>query len=368
MRKKFLVLSVYLLAISKTSVAQVQLRCSEIFNSTTAIKEESLVTITKLFDSDNKFFFKSNEYLGHQDSEMKAFADAVKNLSPEEKAVLVGKIDSLPFFEFRDRNFLYENPRFVAKLILHDTKAWQEFIENVATYLIYPARTMSKKLYPIIKEMPESMKEELLKQIGILYPRAGKINTAWMGPKRVLDALISYMLEPSVFLKKFPNALNGLDQYLSLLNTIIKDPNIGKYGAFEILETAKIIKRHLKPEDQPVYITGSFANGKANIQTSDIDLYNKNNFLESRYADMDKEINGIFAAENRKSKLQLHTTPNTFSLEELASINPILIKITSEDISLIVYPPILIDQKDVTRNGLSYPEPSLTFTINDKKH
>lgn len=167
------------------------------------------------------------------------------------------------------------------------------------------------------------------------------------------------MLEPSVFLKKFSNALTGLDQYLSFLNTIIKEPNIGKYGASEILETAKLLKRHLYPESEPVYIAGSFSNGKADIRTSDIDLYNKNKFLESKYADLDEEINALFAAENRKSNLKIHSTPDTFSLEDLASINPILIKITSEEISLVVYPPILIDRRDVVLKRLSFPKPEV---------
>lgn len=190
MRKNALVLSVYFFAISLTSVTYAQIHCADEFGSATATKEESRIAISNFFDPDNKLFFKSSDYISQKDPEMEAFFDAVKHISPEEKVVLVNRINSLPFMQFRDRNFLYENPRFVSKLILHDSKAWHEFIENVATYLIYPARTMTRKLYPTIKEMPDSLKEDLLKQIGILYPKVEKMNTAWMGPKRVFDALL----------------------------------------------------------------------------------------------------------------------------------------------------------------------------------
>lgn len=341
--------------------------------SSTLISEENNTAYRQLKDyiaNDNSIFIEENTY-----GIDKNFANQARlslKLSPEQRKELVKQVDMLVPASFRNGHRIHMNHRFLMKLALYDPTTWDEYIDLISKNLMRgDANTALLKLPEQIQNMPTDLKERVIKKVGSLYKDAQKIDTNWTGPKRFLDGVMSFLIPPQQSIKASVDAgaspMKALDQYLKDVNDhFLKGSSMGGYDAEALLSTGKIYQDFMHthsatlPENFSVTITGSFSNGKANLATSDIDILVSDHTFEKYYKDIDKIINDkLKEMGHSNSRLETHSTPETFSLYDLASVNPVTIKITKNAITLQVFPPITITSRDISLAGKKYPTPDL---------
>ncbi|HLE10885.1 MAG TPA: nucleotidyltransferase domain-containing protein [Bacteriovoracaceae bacterium] len=193
----------------------------------------------------------------------------------------------------------------------------------------------------------------------------------WTGPKRFVDGVMSYLLNPQQTIKVRVDAgtspMKALDLYLKDVNeNFLKGSPMGGYDSEALLSTGQIYQDFMRthsatlPENFSVTITGSFSNGKANLATSDIDVLVTDRTFEKYYKDIDKIINERLKQMGHvNSRLETHSTPDSFSLYDLAQVNPVTIKITKDSMTLQIFPPITVTSRDVSLAGKQYPSPDL---------
>lgn len=353
-----------ILTLARMSSASV--RCESLL-SEEQVETKEFVQLSELIGDQNSILREDTAYLNYKDAGMEVLVQMAIKTTSAEKKILIQKIEMLTPVSFRgdhSEQFFYENPRLVLKLALYDEKTWTHMLSILDRILIRSAPTISKRLYPMIQSMPSDLKISLLNEIGKRYAKAEKINTNYMGPKRFLDALLSYFLPPVDILKNFvqggASPLAAFDHYLILLRASIVQPEgYEYYSANDILFAAEQYQKQLADPNDFIYLTGSFPNGKAKLETSDVDVFiSKNNQIEKAFLIIDRANNEYFHSQGKvNSHLESHVTPTTFSLEDLATINPLMILITQNEIKLMVFPAILTDHSDLILRGISYPEP-----------
>jgi hypothetical protein len=165
--------------------------------------------------------------------------------------------------------------------------------------------------YTELSLLPDDLREEIMKTIKEFYSTASKGDHSWkstmVAPKRCLDMILSYAVNPLKIISTHPKVktdiLAAYDSYLQVFREIIfPDGSRGNYNAKQVADVAKIFQKFLQDEktkrpiasQYTIYMGGSYANGRANIESSDVDIIT-----------LDMSKNPVLAAHQMFSPLSL---------------------------------------------------------------
>jgi hypothetical protein len=159
------------------------------------------------------------------------------------------------------------------------------------------------------------------------------------------------------------NVKEAYSNYLKVLKTsFFSMSSNGDYSVEVILDIAKEIQKVLR-ENIPIegqkesylMITGSLPNGRANLNSSDIDMIPSSIKLEDLYIEIQERLKLKYLEQFPNASFEIHSMFSSTTPVFASIVNPIMIKISSEAIELIVYPifrPIPGDQHFLQKNYL----------------
>ena len=339
--------------------------CHELFEASfnSRASEQKYSEVISLVQQKDGVFFKPTEYFSSKDKNFQKLVDLAMLLSSKERSSVIKLINGLSENNFRGGKFIIENPRFIFKLILQDQGTWDIFLKTSSENIFYTSNVILKRMQPIIEQFEVDFKIRLLENLGKQYFSLKKINTNWTGPKRLADGIMSHLYPPKDFfissISSRESTAEVYGRYLKKINSLIRQRNEPQYNVNDIIYLAKLYQKKLKEGDNLI-IVGSFPNGKAKIDTSDIDVFLENISYGKYFYEIDSAFNQYLLNQNKLNpRLESHSTPATFNLSELAIVSPIQIKVTTEQIDLLVYPPININRRDINLKNLSWPQPDV---------
>ena len=225
-------------------------------------------------------------------------------------------------------------------------------------------RTMSQGLLAL----PEAAREGWLTSMARSYRKIPKKDpnptASWhIGGRRLLDRVFTLVER---YDQKAQSEIKGpfADQFLvdfysrqqMLFGSNYSYREISKIVSFFKQEAARL-QAQLPGPEITITMAGSFANGKASLTASDIDLSISNFQLLREVPQWQNEINHILKAERPETNLTIeaHGEPKYF----YGQINPLVIEISARRVRLHVFPPSRVDHS----NHLAAGEP-LTFDLN----
>jgi hypothetical protein len=187
-----------------------------------------------------------------------------------------------------------------------DTNEWSRFVSVCATDGL-PSVPGSTEL----SLLPDDLREQIMNTVKSIYSSAGKGDHSWksttVAPKRCLDMILSYAVNPlkiiSTHAKVKSDVISAYDSYLEVFRTLIfPDGSRGNYTAKQVADVAKIFQQFLAEEKSrrpivsqyTIYMGGSYVNGRAKLDSSDVDIIT---------VDMSKNI--VLAAHQLFSPLSL---------------------------------------------------------------
>lgn len=159
--------------------------------------------------------------------------------------------------------------------------------------------------------MPDDIRDAVIETVKESYATASKGDHSWntttVAPKRCLDAILSYAVNPlkiiSTYDKTKTDLATAYDSYLSVFREyIFPDGSRGNYNAKQVFDIAKIFQSFLKEEKSKrplvsqytIYMGGSYVNGRAKLESSDVDIIT-----------LDMSRNPVLAAHQMFSPLAL---------------------------------------------------------------
>lgn len=233
---------------------------------------------------------KNNQLLGK-------LARAAAKSSPEERRELADKVRSMIGSEQAKQRALR---------VVFDSTEWKRYVTQCATEGL-PSVTG----YTELSLLPDELRDEIMSSVKTLYAGAGKGDHSWkttmVAPKRCLDAILSYAVNPlkiiSTHEKVKTDIITAYDAYLQVFRDyIFPDKSRGNYTAKQVADVAKIFQKFLQDEktkrpvvsEYTIYMGGSYANGRAKLESSDVDIIT---------VDMSK--NPVLAAHQMSSPLAL---------------------------------------------------------------
>ncbi|NBW82028.1 hypothetical protein EBR21_09775 [bacterium] len=165
--------------------------------------------------------------------------------------------------------------------------------------------------YAELSLLPDALRDEIMNTVKDVYSSASKGDHSWkttmVAPKRCLDMILSYAVNPLKLISTHPKVKTDLlaayDSYLKVFREIIfPDGSRGNYNAKQVADVAKIFQKFLQDEktrrpivsQYTIYMGGSYANGRANIESSDVDIIT-----------LDMSKNPVLAAHQMFSPLSL---------------------------------------------------------------
>lgn len=159
--------------------------------------------------------------------------------------------------------------------------------------------------------MPEDIRDAVIDTVKESYATASKGDHSWktsmVAPKRCLDAILSYAVNPLKIISTHAQVKSDLaaayDAYLSVFRDyVFPDGSRGNYTAKQVFDIAKIFQGFLKDEKSKrpivsqytIYMGGSYVNGRAKLESSDVDIIT-----------LDMSRNPVLAAHQMFSPLSL---------------------------------------------------------------
>ena len=211
---------------------------------------------------------KNNQLLGK-------LAQAAAKSSPEERRELADKVRSMIGSEQAKQRALR---------VVFDSTEWKRYVTQCATEGL-PSVTG----YTELSLLPDELRDEIMSSVKTLYAGAGKGDHSWkttmVAPKRCLDAILSYAVNPlkiiSTHEKVKTDIITAYDAYLQVFRDyIFPDKSRGNYTAKQVADVAKIFQKFLQDEktkrpvvsEYTIYMGGSYANGRAKLESSDVDI------------------------------------------------------------------------------------------------
>jgi len=277
----------------------------------------------------------------------------------------------------------------VILLALYDKTSWFEFIDR-ATKGPLLDDSLVNSLIPIVRQMPESLKGDILAKVTPNYSKLSKVNftkfplrtNLRLAPKRSIDALILHIIKPDEWFRKdleiTGSAFETYTRYLQFLKTdIFKNSDRGNYSTPEIITVAEAIQKVLQknvskftgPELAAITITGSFPNGRAKISDTDLDSRISHQEMHALLDEMSTAVNEAMTVYPFPSKFTVEAMWATTTAHFAAQINPLFLRITPTEIQVEVYPAVRPLHKDSVLMEYNYDAPTrYTIKKNDFKY
>lgn len=202
-------------------------------------------------------------------------AQTAAKSSPEERQELANKVRSMIGSEQAKQRTLR---------VVFDSTEWKRYVTQCATEGL-PSVTG----YTELSLLPDELRDEIINAVKSVYAGAGKGDHSWkttmVAPKRCLDAILSYAVNPlkiiSTHDKVKTDIITAYDAYLQVFRDyIFPDKSRGNYTAKQVADVAKIFQKFLQDEktkrpvvsEYTIYMGGSYANGRAKLESSDVDI------------------------------------------------------------------------------------------------
>jgi len=168
--------------------------------------------------------------------------------------------------------------------VVFDTEEWKRYVTLCATDGLPRVDG-----YTELSLLPDDVRDMLIATVKEYYANASKGDHSWkttkVAPKRCLDAILSYAVNPLKTISSHPDVKTDItkayDSYLSVFREVIfPDGSRGNYNAQQVLDVARIFQKFLiaEKEKRPIaskytiYMGGSYANGRAKLESSDVDI------------------------------------------------------------------------------------------------
>jgi hypothetical protein len=202
-------------------------------------------------------------------------AQAAAKSSQEERLELSTKVSSMIGSDAARQRLLR---------VVFDSKEWNRYVTLCATEGLPNVSGFTE-----MSLLPDELRDEIIESVKKLYASAGKGDHAWkttmVAPKRCLDAILSYAVNPLKIISKHEKVKNdpvaAYDSYLQVFRDIIfPDGSRGNYKAQQVADVAKIFQKFLQDEkskrpvvsEYTIYMGGSYVNGRAKLESSDVDI------------------------------------------------------------------------------------------------
>ncbi len=241
----------------------------------------------------------------------------IEALSTNEKKYLLAGLKKNP--QFQNLPPSYQQ---LIRMSLNDLESWSQWIKTIHRYGMN-AKT-PQAFRNTIKQMPEPVRRELVRQIGGFYgdktykefmpllerglsrnpnlnifteQEKADISQFWEHPKRIYDNLIPMLTQgPQILRKNLIAGMPGIEAYNIYLKQLSEWMNSTTYSAEDVLHTSRAMQvklkeilkdpqyleapsflsgliKQIKQNEAYIIIYGSFPNGRANFESgSDIDL------------------------------------------------------------------------------------------------
>jgi len=211
-----------------------------------------------------------------QDNELLTkLATASARVSVEDRKSLSEKVHSMIGSEAAKQKVLR---------VVFDDQEWKRYVTLCATDGLPKVDG-----YTELSLLPDDIRDMLIVTVKEYYADASKGDHSWkttkVAPKRCLDAILSYAVNPLKTISSHPDVKTDItaayDSYLSVFRDVIfPDGSRGNYNAKQVLDVARIFQKFLiaEKEKRPIvskytiYMGGSYANGRAKLETSDVDI------------------------------------------------------------------------------------------------
>lgn len=271
-------------------------------------------------------------------------------LSPTERKNLLQEIQS----QTPARTNLYIT---TIKLALYSRTEWSRFIQTLTDEGLYYGVNLPN-LVIILEHMPSEFKPTVYQQIRAVYPHLAKkyalrkrIGEKILDPKRAVDLLIRHMVQADSFFTKNPSSprteirVNSqLSAYLAAMREIFHPTPFGDYSLADIKSVAQAISQELKKVEKSSGLThatillyGSFPNGKALVNSSDLDVVFSSAHLRKLIPLMDQAIANALRGKYDNVGLHLSEAPALFNAVFAAHLSPLYLRITAQNVDVLYY-------------------------------
>ncbi|MFZ9521572.1 MAG: hypothetical protein ACO3A4_13940 [Silvanigrellaceae bacterium] len=237
------------------------------------------------------------EQLDKDTALLNKLAQAAAKSTPAERAELSAKVKTLIGSEQAKQRVLRA---------VFDNEEWKRYVTTCAKDGL-----SSVNGYTELSLLPDELRDEIVSTVKEFYSTASKGDHSWksttVAPKRCLDMILSYAVNPLKIISTHPKVktdiLAAYDSYLQVFREIVfPDGSRGNYNAKQVSDIAKIFQKFLQDEKSKrpitsqytIYMGGSYANGRANIESSDVDIIT-----------LDMSKNPVLAAHQMFSPLSL---------------------------------------------------------------
>lgn len=237
------------------------------------------------------------ERLIENDDLLKKLAAASAKVSISERAELSAKVKSLAGSQATKERLLR---------VVFDAKEWKRYVGVCAKDGLPRVEGFTE-----LSLLPDDIRETVISSVMETYATASKGDHSWkttsVAPKRCLDAILSYAVNPLKIISTHEKVKTDLaaayDSYLGFFRDyIFPDGSRGNYNATQVFDIAKIFQEFLKAEktkrplvsEYTIYMGGSYVNGRAKLESSDVDIIT-----------LDMSRNPVLAAHQMFSPLSL---------------------------------------------------------------
>ena len=285
----------------------------------------------------------------------RALVKELIRLPAEQRELLLHRLSASPP---RDADYAK-----LLRLALYDRETWTAYLEQLSTTGDPVGAMNGSVIRPMMTEMPEDLKTDLYAFVRERYsslskrrvgPRSGGSNPEKDGsekilaPKRALDAFIRHTLKGDELIRSRirsgASPLEAYGAYISQIQAIIGN---NAYSGHQVLDACLALQKEMRTRLDPqssILLFGSFPNGRANLQDSDIDMISVDQGLWPAIREAVPEMNRVFGPdahlrpENHGTEIQ----PSDLDRMEryFAEISPVQIIVGPNRIDLLIYPPI----------------------------
>lgn len=228
---------------------------------------------------------------------LEKLANASSKVNPEERKILVAKAQSMIGSQQSKQKILR---------VVFDGAEWKRYVAVCAKDGLTHVDGFAE-----LSLLPDDIRDVVIESVKETYATASKGDHSWkttmVAPKRCLDAILSYAVNPLKIIASHEKVKTDLaaayDAYLSVFKEyIFPDGSRGNYNAKQVFDVAKIFQDFLKDEktkrplvsQYTIYMGGSYVNGRAKLESSDVDIIT-----------LDMSRNPVLAAHQMFSPLAL---------------------------------------------------------------
>ncbi len=262
-----------------------------------------------------------------------------RGLSEDEQIIFLNKIqkDPIPFNVSNTQDL-----NSVLKLALQDPVEWERLFRQIHKKGLTFFQV--KYLITLLKEESPRIQNRVLHFISKNYRTSSKITSRSFdfSPKNSLDILLGILIPPEDFFNQSPhNPLGAYRRYIDAKKKILRLYN--KEKTYDLIDIKAILQQtqEILHKENPiegstsVTLFGSFINGTAFLETSDLDMTSSHlEFSENTFY----ELFNVLEKNRKFAAIDFIFTPDTSLGGSFGLSSPLQIRITKNKILFLVFP------------------------------